>query len=207
MLNPHIPCLSPILSEDYVTNISELLLSLDKIAGQNPEKFNLDRQIIAFTAAKIDVRQEVNLKILKNFPKFSDNPLIYGLSILSIAQQYEPSLKIPNLCKVLTNKIIELFDEFLHNAKFKDQLREKLTELAKAGSLAKIVELLYDQNPFINDYNGFYSANMEIQKLKHQIAALTYNEKIFDSSLVLGQKLTVLFSYILCLVVTVILVI
>lgn len=207
MLNPHIPCLSPILSEDYVTNISELLSSLDKIAGQNPEKFNLDRQIIAFTAAKIDIRQEVNLKILKNFPKFSDNPLIYGLSILSIAQQYEPSLKIPNLCKVLTNKIIELFDEFLHNTKFKDQLKEKLTELAKTGSLAKIVELLYDQNPFINDYNGFYSANMEIQKLKHQIAALTYNEKIFDSSLVLGQKLTVLFSYILCLVVTVILVI
>jgi serine/threonine protein kinase len=204
-LNPNAICLSPLLSEEYVYNLADLLKILDKLALNTPDRFNVDRHIIAFIMSRIGLKNDNEFKLLRNFPKFSDHPLIYGLSILNIAASYEPEVKIPNICSSLVNKIIDLFQDHLHNVKFKQQLEKRLKDLADQGDLSKIVDLLSDQNPFIADYNGYYNACREVQNIKNYVQSLGAYDKYSNDSIILGQKITVLLGYILCLIVTVIL--
>lgn len=204
-LNPQATCLSGLISEDYVGSLAELLASLNTMAANSPDKFNIDRHIIAYMSAKIGLKNDSGIKLLKNFPKFSDHPLIFGLAILNIASNQEPEIKRQDLCKVLVDKIIALFGEYLHNVKFKKQLETRLRELASNGDLSDIVGLLSDQGPFIADYNGYYNACREAQNIKTYIQSLSAHDKYSDDALILGQKLTVLVSYMLCLIVTVIL--
>ena len=121
-LNTYATCLSPIVANDYITDLPDLLLCLDKNASESPEKFNLDRHLIAFIAAKLNITNDVEVKVLANFPKFSDHPLMYGLSLLNLAQKAAPEIKIQNLCNIIVTKVIELFEEYLHNITFKKQI-------------------------------------------------------------------------------------
>ena len=206
-LNNYAPCLSATVINDHVTNLPDLLSCLDKNASESPDKFSLDRHITAFIAAKLNIITDHEVKTLANFPKFSEHPLIYGLSVLYLAQKAVPEIKIPNLCNILTTKIIELFEEYLHNVNFKKQIASSLSNAAKEGNLTSIVTILSDQKPFIDDYNGYYKACKDAQVLKRQIENLSLEDKVFENALILGQKLTVLMSYVLCLIVTVILII
>ena len=206
-LNNHATCLSPTVINDYVSDIPDLLTCLDKNASEFPEKFSLDRHLIGFIAAKLNIVNDQEVKVLANFPKFSDHPLMYGLSVLNLAQKAAPEIKIQNLCNVLTSKVIELFEEYLHNVNFKKQIIASLQEVSKEGDLSKIVNILSDQKPFLEDYNGYYKACKEVQYLRKQIENLSLGDRVFENALILGQKLTVLMSYVLCLIVTVILII
>jgi len=205
-INHNTICLSPILSSEYVTNLSDLLVALDKIAIQMPSKFNIDRNILSFIMARIDIPLESSIKILNHFPKFSDNPYIYGLCLLNVVQQHIPEVKIPNLCNLLAIRIVDLFNLSLHNVKFKNQLGADLIEASSDGNLSKILGLLKDQTRFINDYNGYYQACKELDNIKKTIRSLTFDDFIFENALLLGQKLTVLLSYLLCFIVTIILI-
>jgi hypothetical protein len=180
-------------------------MSLDKIAAQAPEKFNIDKHIIAFAMSRMGHANDAPPILLKIFPKFIDHPVIIGLTILNIAQSQEPSIKIPNLCDIITTKLIDLFEYNLHNAKFKTSLAASLRLEAKTGILGNVVKVLSDQTPFIQDYNGYYAACKEMQILEKQILFLGSRDRIQDDAIILGQKLTVLASYIMCLIVLVIL--
>jgi|GEM_PF-1231424 len=206
-LNSYATCLSPTVINDYVSDIPDLLTCLDKNASEFPEKFSFDRHLIGFIAAKLNIVNDQEVKVLANFPKFSDHPLMYGLSVLNLAQKAAPEIKIQNLCNVLTSKIIELFEEYLHNVNFKKRIIASLQEVSKEGDLSKIVNILSDQKPFLEDYNGYYKACKEVQYLRKQIENLNLGDRVFENALILGQKLTVLMSYVLCLIVTVILII
>src|SRR3546814_7768561 len=52
-LNPNLPCRSPLFEADYVSDISELLPALDRLAERGVEIRNLiDRHIGAFIATR-----------------------------------------------------------------------------------------------------------------------------------------------------------
>ncbi len=202
-LNPTLVCQSKLLKGKYVTNIQELLIGLDSYAEKHPKNFTIDRHIIAFIAAKLDLKEDVKAAILPNFPKFSEHPVIRGLSILNLLQQHEPSIEIPNICKAISSDLKKMFEEHLHNVEFKKQTISKIDEISKEGSLEQIIQMLSDQQQFINDYNGYYEACRQAKIIEQKIKALNNQDSIFNGALLLGQKTTVLLSYVLCFIVTV----
>jgi hypothetical protein len=202
-INPTIICQSKLLRGRYITSVKELLTALDAYAAKNPKNFTIDRHIIAFIAAKMDLKDDIKDAILPNFPKFAEHPVIRGLSILNVVQQHEPLIKIPNICRVIANDLNEIFKDYLHNVEFKKQIISKIEEISKEGSLDKIIHLLTDQQQFINDYNGYYEACKQAKMLERQINSLGNQDSIFNNALLIGQKSTVLLSYVLCFIVTV----
>lgn len=206
-LNPAAACLSPLLAEWYVTNLSELLAALETMAEHyNLSSFVIDRHIIAFIAAKIDLAPEQDIKLLPAFPKLSNNPLIFGLSILNIAQQNQPKFKIPHLSKMLTTKIIALLDRSLHNVNFKQQISSQLTAASESDNLSLIVNILNDQTAFMNDYNGYYNACKKVASINNYINSVNAGDGL-NEVLFFGQKMTVLASYIFCFFVTLVLIV
>lgn len=202
-LNPTLVCQSKLLKGKYVTSIQELLVGLDDYAAKHPQNFTIDRHIIAFIAAKLDLKEDIKAAILPNFPKFSEHPVIRGLSILNLLQQHETSIEIPNVCKAITLDLITMFEEHLHNVEFKKRTISKIEEISKEGSLDQIIHMLSDQQQFINDYNGYYEACRQAKIIEQQIKSLNNQDRIFNGALLLGQKTTVLLSYVLCFIVTV----
>ena len=202
-LNNNACCYSPVLKGRYVTTIPELLNALDAYAEKNPKKFNIDRNIIAFIAAKLELMEDIKSAILPNFPRFAEHPVIRGLSVLNILEQHEPEIRIPNICNVIVSDLKDLFEEHIHNAEFKKRVITQLTEVAKEANLKKIIQILSDQQQFINDYNGYYEACRKTKLIEEKIKTLRNEDKIFSGALLLGQKTTVLVSYVLCFIVTV----
>lgn len=202
-LNNNACCYSPTLRGKYVTTIPELLNALDEHAEKNPKKFNVDRNIVAFIAAKLELMDDIKSAILPNFPRFAEHPIIRGLSILNVLEQHEPEIKIPNICNAISSDLKGLFEEHIHNVEFKKRIIAQLTEVAKEANLKKIIEILSDQQQFINDYNGYYEACRKTKLIEEKIKTLSNEDRIFSGALLLGQKTTVLVSYVLCFIVTV----
>lgn len=202
-LNPWLPCQSKLVKGKYVNSIQELLIALDDYAEKNPKNFTIDRHIIAFTAAKLDLKEDIRATILQNFPKFSDHPAVRSLSIIHLLLQHEPNVEISNICKAIALDLKQMFEEHLHNVEFKKITISKIEEISKEGDLNQIIHMLSDQQQFINDYNGYYEACRQAKIIERKIQLLTNQENIFNNALALGQKTTVLLSYVLCFIVTV----
>lgn len=202
-LNPEAKCLSKLLEKRYITTISSLLTELDAFAEREPKKFSVDRQIVAFIAARLDLREDIKPAVLANFPKFADHPAIRGLSILSILQLHVPQIKIPNICNALVADLKELFKDHLHNIDFKNEIISSIEDASKEGDLSKVILSLSNQQKFVNDYNGYYEACKQAKILEDKIKILSSKDTTFSGALLLGQKMTVLTSYILCFIVTI----
>lgn len=202
-MNPNLRCMSKLLDKYYVTNLHELLTCLDKYANSHPKKFILDRHIIAFMSAKLDLQDDIRPTIFTNFPKIAEHPVIVTLSVMNILQQQEPGIKIPNICKAIIHELKELLEDNLHNIKFKEEIIDKVEVAGEKGDLSEIIKVLSNQQQFINDYNGYYDACRRLKVIDDQIFHLNNSDSMFNTSLLLGQKVSVLASYILCLIVTV----
>lgn len=201
-LNPDMQCVSPILSSTYVNNVQDLLYAIDHFASTNAKNLQIDNHMIGFIAAHMSLRIENIPKILPKFPKFKNNIFIYSLPIINVAAQKYTDINITNLIFALSEKIIEQFDANLYHIKFKVKIKDQLLEYAQSADLGSMIKLLSNQSPFINDYNGYYAAVMEINQLNNRIDAMRNNDILTHESLILGQKITVLFSYVICLIVT-----
>jgi hypothetical protein len=202
-LNKNACCQSPLLKDKYVTTIYELLGALDTYAEKNPKKFNIDRNIVAFVSAKLDIVDDIKPAILANFPKFVEHPVVRALTIFNILEQHEPEIETPNIRSAIISDLKDLFEEHIHNVEFKKRLISQLTEVAKNGSLSKVIQLLSNQQQFVNDYNGYYEACRKAKLIEEQIKILRNEDKMFSGALLLGQKITVLVSYVLCFIVTI----
>jgi len=202
-LNPRLACQSKLVRGKYVTSIHELLVALDNYAEKYPQNFTIDRHIIAFAAAKLDIKEDFRATILSNFPKFSDHPAIRGLNVIHLLHQYEPNVEVSNICKAISLDLKQMFEDHLHNAEFKKLTISKIEEISTEGDLNQIIHMLSDQQQFIDDYNGYYEACHQAKIIENKIKLLTNQEHIFNNALSLGQKTTVLLSYVLCFIVTV----
>ncbi|CAN0577104.1 unnamed protein product, partial [Ectocarpus sp. 12 AP-2014] len=62
-LNPRLACQSKLVKGKYVTSIQELLIALDDYAEKHPKNFTIDKHIIAFAAAKLDLKENIKATI------------------------------------------------------------------------------------------------------------------------------------------------
>ncbi|NRB10260.1 MAG: hypothetical protein HRU35_01390 [Rickettsiaceae bacterium] len=205
-LNPYAKCYSRIVEKDYITDIQALLVSLDKIAEEDPKKFHIDRNMIAFIAAKLGIKNDINPIVLKNFPKFAEHPTVIALSIICTLQK-KFNMKIPNIVVALALELKELCAEYIHNVKFKAEIISNLEKISSDNTVFDIVDVLSNQQKFINDYNGYYEACKMAQVYLEKIQKLRSSQKTDNRALIFGQNVTVLTSYVLCFIVAMILII
>ncbi len=202
-LNPYAHCDSSILQNLYITSISELLIGLNNVAKNEYKKFHIDRNIMAYITARLNIKDDIRSNILSNFPKFFDHPILNSLNILNILQQHEPNIDVSNITKVMVKELKELMQDNLHHVEFKKKLFNQLDEVAEDGNFSKIIQIFSNQQQFVNDYNGYFEACRQIKIIEQNIKIISDENSTFNSSLIVGQKATVLMSYIMCFIVTI----
>lgn len=201
-LNVNAPCQSHSLKGKYIANILELVRALDLYTQKNPTKLNIDKNIVAFIAAKLGIADDIRPVVLANFPKFADHPVIRSLTIFNIIEQHEPGIKAIHVNSAIIKELKELFEEHIHNIEFRKKIIQQIDNCSNDGNLNKVIAILSDQQQFINDYNGYYEACRKVKVIEEKIKVLCNEDKIFNGALLLGQKVTVLVSYVICFIVT-----
>lgn len=201
----YIPCLSNVVANDYVLSVENLLVSLDKVAANTPNKLHIDNDIVAFIKSRITLSEEEAQNISHMEQIVKSSKLLMGTSYLAAAQENSPDIKIPHLSSVVAQKLIEWINDNIYNAKLKNVITSELAELAGGGILSQMLYVVSNPKLFHNDNKGYKSAHKEVQKIEKNIRTLSDPNENYLAGISLGQRVTVLLSYILCMIVALIL--
>lgn len=201
-LNPHLPCLSPIVFNEYITSLRDLLISLDRISATSSEKMIFDKHIISFIANKISLKREVYTNMLKDIPLQQDNLTIYGLCILVLAIHHEHDLELLNLSKLLGRRLGEFIDKTINNVRLKKGLEDKIKNAAEESDMPKMLKIISNPKVYINDQSGYYKACRDVNMINKKIDALTNNNDVKQFGTLFGQRITVLVSYLIFIIIT-----
>jgi hypothetical protein len=128
------------------------------------------------------------------------------MALLAKAQEHVPDIKIPHLCSIVAQKLIEWVNDNLYNAKLKNVVTSELAELAGGGMLSQMLYVVSNSKLFQNDNKGYNVANKEVNELNKKIKKMSDPVQIYNAGIELGQRLTVVFSYLVCMIVTLILI-
>jgi len=202
----YVPCLSNTVRDDYSLSLQDLLASLDRMATDTPSTLNVDEHLTAFVRSRIKITESDwnNIRSIEKLAK--STKLLKGVSFLAIAQENASKVKIPHLCSVIAGKLIEWIGENINNAKLKNVMTSEMAELAGAGILSQMLYVVSNPKLFLNDGKGYKAAHKEMSELSERITKLSDENTMYLDGVDVGQRVTVLISYLLCMIVALILI-
>jgi serine/threonine protein kinase len=204
-LNPNLPCLSHNLGGHYVTTIPELLTVLNNITVNNPQAQIVDKHITGFIACKLNLKRELKIPSLKNYPQIALHPAILALSNIFLAHQQAGSINVNNIGTVLADRLVELFNQYIHNTRLKNLLKKDLINAGAVGDFGQLINIISDSKLIESDASGFKMACKEVTLINNKITALSNRTNVTELGVFFGQRFTVLFSYMMIVLVCVIL--
>jgi hypothetical protein len=137
-MNPGLPCRSPLVAQDYVRNVADLMIALDRAAARGIDGGAIiDRHIAAFIASH-NARNTVFLRrVVKAGEAAAESPLA-SLSLLARVQIAEKVGPLRNLAAWWRTRLTPVIRTF-HSSIRREVITEHLDAAAKTGSLAKLL--------------------------------------------------------------------
>ncbi|KAF0224490.1 MAG: hypothetical protein FD176_1074 [Rhodospirillaceae bacterium] len=167
-LNDALPCQSPLLGEDYVVELKELLPALNAVAAKrsDPKQLPVDRHIAAFMGARARSDIDRNLTGL-NDPEPSKS-LVALLNMYAVFQYRLGPESLPGLtawCGALAGPVVGAF----HSRDRRKELEKELPKIIRRGSIVEIYNLLENQESRDKDHNEFAWAQAQYQAAEDEI--------------------------------------
>lgn len=170
-LNPHMPCLSPIVERFYVTNMAEMMWALNDYArNPGPSKTLIDRHLAAFCAVRCKQMSDQWLRPLGDNEQTSTYK-IGVLKIVALIQQVSKIELAPDLTQMLADMLKPVADT-INNLKQRKKLHTDLEAAGKTGKSSEILALFNDVQLLDRDEKAFQAAQVSYQRTATQISLL-----------------------------------
>jgi hypothetical protein len=170
LLSPLWPCQSPLLAQDYVCEIRDLLPALERVAQRAaPAGEPVDRHVAAFCAARTRHPPERYLKNLSS--ESAEARHLAMLHLLADLQHRFGPTRLPALARWfagLLGPIVECY----HHRPFRKQLSERLPAVVQGGVLGELCVLFDNPAARLTDGQAFAAARLEYRQAVAQIAWL-----------------------------------
>ena len=205
-LNPNLPCLSPLLANDYVIDLDELLPALDRASHEADTRgYPIDDHIAAFIAARYEGNLE---RHLASFGKTSEVEMTVG--VLGILASLQASLGPPALYGLaswvggLIGPAIRLY----RSRARRRELESEIPRLVRDGSLPAILALLNNPEALSHDEIDFEEAKAEFLEADEEIARVEKNVlPSSEDNRRIGQQSAAVFAVVVAISVVAILLI
>ncbi|MGD1876567.1 MAG: hypothetical protein ACFB13_03600 [Kiloniellaceae bacterium] len=167
-LNPAWPCQSPLLQNDYVADLGELLPALERLAQQGKtERLPIDWHIAGFISAR------TKMSIDRAFGELSDDerPEVFNLGLVRLLAEVQDSVgpdRLPHLAAWCVTMLKPVIDKFRNKTR-REQMTELLQQLAAKGNLVALVRLIDNPDRRAADEQGFLRARAEFAALVEQM--------------------------------------
>ncbi len=167
------PCQSPLIADDYVCELDDLLPVLERKASQGSAKEQLiDRHIAGFCAA----RSKTVAECIAQLPAPETNEGNERMGILAIYAELHriagPSERYPALTALLAATAAPVYEGF-YNRVMRDRIEKAVERVGSKGDLLALFSVLNDKAARASDTRGFAQARNEYGRLENNIHWLT----------------------------------
>ncbi len=195
-LNPGIPCQSPMIKDNFVAEVSEMLPTLDRAANRvEPDARPLDRHIAAFIAARFEEDIHPHLRAIAA-PE-EERRIIGILSLLAFLQWKLKTPAILGLASWLGGLLGPAINTY-HSRSTRRELEKSIPQLVRKGSLPELFDLIDNAERRRLDEGGFHEAQAEYMKDENEVFEIEGAEGERDSLILKsGQKITAMLTIML----------
>jgi hypothetical protein len=194
-MNDAVPCLSPMLVDDYVVELRDLLPALNNYAkkkGDSAGGTAVDRHVAAFIAARatFDVERIIT-DLSSSDPARSVMTMINLLAMiqwrLGQSGMTHLTLWLAHLAKPATRTF--------HNRAKRRQMEEELPRVGRDGNIVEMSRLLDSADDKGADYRGFEEAKVQWSDCYRQAKAIVEgHEELHEEAARTGQQIASLIS-------------
>ena len=179
LLNPLLPCASPLLATRWVARLPDLMAALEDAAGRidHNQTDPMDNHIAAFIAARLERRLEGDVA---NGGK-SDVQCLVPLRMLAQLQTRLRSGTSPGLAGWLADRVGPALASW-HNRQRRDEVREHLTSLVPHGYLAPMLAVLEDPVGRSADARGAQAAEAELARIDSELSEIAHGASVRSAS-------------------------
>lgn len=203
-LNPGLPCQSPLIKEDYVVYIDDLLPALNAAANRVDAKSKpMDRHIAAFIATRFD--QDISPHLAALSSPEEEKSLIGMLSLLAFLQWHLKLESLFGLASWLGGLLGPAINTYSSRSTRREIERE-IPKLVRKGSLPEIFDAIDNVEKRSNDLKEFTEAKKAFKKAENEIQEIEGKggERAAKSELT-GQKIAAMCSIMISMIVVTIL--
>lgn len=161
-------CLSPLVEQEYVVDIGELMPALEKAAETaSEESWPVDRHIAAFIATRLEDDVEGQLMAMQN----PSDEVEYSraiISMLAIVQWRHGPDNLQNLSHWVS-RLMEPAIKVFHSKARRERVETEIPKLAKRGNLVELYNLINDEQERRKDQSEFVDAVAEYSEAESEV--------------------------------------
>jgi hypothetical protein len=169
LLNPLLPCASPLVADRWIARLADLPAALDAAAAANPKPVPLDAQLAAFIAARGDSRLESDANALAGT---AQNPVgLPELRLLAQLQVRHYARPLPALAAWMAGASGSMVGVW-YNRPRRQELVERLRSLAETGMLMPMLVLVEDPAGRNADAGGARLAVADLNRIDAELQGI-----------------------------------
>lgn len=167
-LNLGMPCISPIVYDQFPLNPPELVAALDVAARKSDRpREPIDRHVSAFLAARNRRFDEVLLAQITPGVE-TVRRSIAMLNILSETQRKYNAEPVPALCEWMVMLLKPAIDRY-RNRPLQDRIKKQLETACRDGRLVELARIIDDVEQVRQDQEGFVRAKREYMAIMKEL--------------------------------------
>lgn len=192
-LNEHVPCQSPLIEKEYVSEIRELLPAMDRVASKMDSKSKpVDRHIAAYIGCKWERDTKVQFRAINETAP--ERRTLGMVSLLAVLQWRLGPAALHGLAGWIGGQLGPIISSYHGRARRKD-LEKEIPKLVRKGSLPELYNLLDNPDERQRDNEGFAWARAEYAAAEQQIKALENGRALHDEHAeLMGKQAAAVFS-------------
>ncbi len=197
--NKYLPCLSPILSDQYSVGLNAILYNLDKKRLTYNEDNQVDNHICAAICKYLEIEDSIKVKKLQGFASVARLNEVKYCALMALAQKKTDMRKLPNLTKWIRGGLESVASQ-LSSVKIKQKFNDSLDQVVPDGDVNKVFDIVTDSKIVRNDKFGFKQAKQQYRILNFEITKLKSQRNMDHLAYRLGLRISVIFSYLVCII-------
>lgn len=167
-LNDALPCQSPLLGEEYVVEVKEMLPALNAAASKRSDGKSapIDRHIAAFLGARMRSDIDRNLQALADSSQ--STAMMSALNLYAVLQYRLGPESLPALAGWIGSMIAPIVQAF-HGREKRRQLEKEIPRLVRKGSIVEIYNVLENAEERVKDEQEFAFAQAQYQAAEDEV--------------------------------------
>lgn len=194
-MNDSVPCLSPLVVDDYVLELRDLLPALNAYAkkkGEATTGLPIDRHIAAFIAARANFEVE---RIIGDLAVPNEGRKIMAMINLLAMIQWRVGVGGLNFLTMWLAHIAKPAIATFHNREKRRQLEEELPKVGREGNIVELSRLLDSADERGADARLFEEAKMQWAEAHRQVVDIeSGQEDLREDATRTGQQIASLIS-------------
>jgi hypothetical protein len=203
-LNELLPCQSPLVADQFVVDIAELLPALDQAAKKvDPKSWPIDRHIVAFIACRMG--REIERQITAVNDKHIEQSTLGMVSLLAMVQWKQGPESLPSLAGWIGGLLGPIIQGF-HGRIRRREMEKDIPRLIRSGSLPELFNYIDNAEERVRDKEGFQNAQTEYASAAGEARAIeTGEDKRGEQAMRIGHQAAGVISMMVAMTVFVIL--